>query len=268
MVMREQIRLQFAERLRHASSRSGVALWLAAFLMGVVAGPFGTFRELDAGARALFWALVVTAAMLGGHVARAVSQMLVRDGQPDRVDAVTILLMTAMVAPAVWAVFDLFQPPLTISEAPFLKVVLYVCFTTLVVVRLRRVLPIKGWYGAGPATSAEEGIDAQIPPEPRLADRLDREIQGTILRISAKDHHVEIATEKGTQTLRMRLMDAIGQMGPVEGYCTHRSHWVTREAIARVERESARRTWIYLINGDRVPVGRKYRPDLEAAGIL
>jgi DNA-binding LytR/AlgR family response regulator len=63
------------------------------------------------------------------------------------------------------------------------------------------------------------------------------------------------------------LGDAIDEMEPVKGICTHRSHWVALGAIKRVEREGAR-LFVVLRNGDRVPVSRKYRPRLEQAGLI
>ena len=74
-------------------------------------------------------------------------------------------------------------------------------------------------------------------------------------------------TDRGTEKLRLRLSDAIDEMEPVEGLCTHRSHWVTRAAIAGHVRESGK-LFVTLENGDRVPVSRTYRPQLEAEGLV
>ena len=87
-----------------------------------------------------------------------------------------------------------------------------------------------------------------------------------MLRLTANDHFVEIATDNGAETLRMRLVDAIDEMEPVNGYCVHRSHWVSHEAIDRIERENSHKIFVILNNNDRIPVSRKYRINLENAG--
>ncbi|MEZ5714276.1 MAG: LytTR family DNA-binding domain-containing protein [Paracoccaceae bacterium] len=68
-------------------------------------------------------------------------------------------------------------------------------------------------------------------------------------------------------TIRLRFSDAIAEMEPMQGYCTHRSHWVSHAAISGVEREPGK-LFLRLVNGDRVPVSRKYRPELEKARIV
>lgn len=265
--MRDKVRSEVTDGLRERIAPRMIALWGGGVMVMVVSGPFGTFRDLDLWARALFWALVMTTALVAAQLARSFAARFCGPKRSDLSDALEVFVMTALVSPALWGASHLFEPRPALGTAPVLQVALYVFLVVVVFVRLRRLVPTLG------PRSARFGVaDAGSLPDatatPPLLDRLDRDVRGVVLRISAQDHHVEIATNRGTQTLRMRLVDAIGQMEPVEGHCTHRSHWVTRAAIVRVERESAQRTWIYLTNGDRVPVTRKYRPELEAAGIL
>lgn len=105
------------------------------------------------------------------------------------------------------------------------------------------------------------------PKAPRLLDRVPDDLRGQVLRLSARDHLVEVSTCQGVVEIRLRLADAIREMEPVEGFLIHRSHWVMRDAIDRVERTSGK-VFLVLVNGDRVPVSRTYRAGLEAAGIL
>ena len=70
-----------------------------------------------------------------------------------------------------------------------------------------------------------------------------------------------LAEERGA------AQDAVNEMEPVEGFCTHRSHWVTRAAVKRVERQG-NRLYAALINGEMIPVSRKYRENLENAGLI
>ena len=269
MPQREKVKSEISYNLRAMFSVPTFVVWAAALLLAAVMGPFGTYEDLSLVPRTLFWGLVVTASILIGYVARVVATVVAGSDRPVLFDAVAVLMMTVLLAPLVKGIGLVFEPVFVFKMAPLSDMYLYVFAVALSVFLFRRLTP-----GIEPTTyrfiAGEEGsFPMQMEmPSPRLTRRLSSENQSTILRISARDHHVDIATETGTQTLRMRLTDAISEMEPVEGYCSHRSHWVARSAVARVERENAQKTWLILVNGDRVPVSRKYRAELENAGIL
>jgi len=134
------------------------------------------------------------------------------------------------------------------------------------------VLPYGALFAAGLVLVRQrEGVGAVDEnlsrPRPRLYLRLPQEFDGQIYRLTGRDHYVDVVTSEGTFTIRSRLTDAIAEMEPVAGYCAHRSHWITVEAIAGVERQGAK-TYLRLSNDDLVPVSRKYYPGLEAAGLV
>ncbi|SHE87595.1 transcriptional regulator, LytTR family [Ruegeria intermedia] len=101
----------------------------------------------------------------------------------------------------------------------------------------------------------------------RLVRRLPEGFSGDILRLSARGHHVDVVTTQGVFTVRLRLSDAVVEMDPVVGHCAHRSHWVAEAAVEGVEKAGGK-LFLRLCNGDLVPVSRKYKPDLEAAGLV
>ena len=107
------------------------------------------------------------------------------------------------------------------------------------------------------------------PPRavPRLTRRLPPSFSGRVFRLAVRDHYVDVVTSEGTFTVRSRLTDAIAEMEPVSGHCTHRSHWVADDAIRGIEKADGK-TWLRLVNGDLVPVSRKYRPELEQDGLI
>lgn len=105
------------------------------------------------------------------------------------------------------------------------------------------------------------------PEKPRLVKRLPPRFNGQIYRLTVRDHNVDVVTSEGIFTLRSRFTDAIAEMEPVPGHCSHRSHWVTDASIASVEREGSK-TFLKLVNGDLVPVSRKYKPLLEQDGLI
>ncbi|WP_322866386.1 LytTR family DNA-binding domain-containing protein [Aquicoccus sp. G2-2] len=116
-------------------------------------------------------------------------------------------------------------------------------------------------------TSISTATAQSLESAPRLLLRLPEDARAPVLRLSSRDHQVEVVTRLGAVLIRMRLADAIAEMEPVPGYGTHRSHWVAAAAIEGVEQDG-NRTFLLLVNGDRVPVGKKYRPGLESMGVL
>ena len=267
MFQREKLKSEFSENLRAMFSTPTLAVAVAAFILFVLAGPFGTFKDLALGPRALFWGLVVSVSVLTGYISRAVATLAVGHERPAWFDAVALGVMTLLLSPAVWIIGRMFEPVFVVKMASFLEIFLCVLSVALIVFVLRRLIP--GFKPRSyPFIASEDGALSTGLEAPRLLRRLPSETRGKVLRLSARDHHVDIVTRLGVETLRMRLVDAISEMEPVEGYCAHRSHWVARSAITRIERENAQKAWLVLANGDRVPVSRKYRQGLLDAGIL
>ena len=218
--------------------------------------------------RSFYWLSITTSAVVIGFCVRVVTAALFGSLRPLVSDVVATILMTAVFAPMVWGMRTTWGA-FSGETAPFFPSVALNTFVIagLVFVIQRHICS----YEPGSYLQHDPKIDPSdhtARPLPRLYRRLSVATTGTVLRLSGKDHHVEVVTTDGRETLRLRLMDAIHEMEPVEGYCTHRSHWVTRAAITDVERAPPGKIFIVLVNGDRVPVSRKYRPDLEAAGII
>lgn len=119
--------------------------------------------------------------------------------------------------------------------------------------------------------SSSDVADSTSQPEesikPRLTNRLPSGFSGQIYRLTVRDHNVDVVTSDGTFTIRSRFTDAINEMEPVPGHCTHRSHWVTDASITGTERMDGK-IFLRLQNGDLVPVSRKYKPKLVEDGLL
>ena len=104
---------------------------------------------------------------------------------------------------------------------------------------------------------------------PRIIARLPHQMQAPMVRMTVSDHYVEVYTEKGSHKILMRLRDACleAEADGLNGFCVHRSHWVMHDAISHASR-SGGREFLYLKDGTPIPIGRKYRHNVEAAGFL
>ena len=283
MSMKNKEKPLFARAFATLFSPLTIVVWFFAIVVAVIAGPFGTLEAMGLGTRVVFWIIVLSVSVCLGYLVREFAMATVGPSRPGLTDLAAVGLLTVIFAPFVWGLIRFIgvsgdRAPPTLAEIFFY--VFVVAGAVFVVRRLTpgiesqtyRFMPRKlmPQSSARATDTAERAADDQIysGPSPRLWRRLPPSARSAVLRISARDHHVDVVTKTATTSLRMRLKDAIDEMEPVEGYCTHRSHWVARRAIVRVGREGPQKIYVELTNGDRVPISRTYRPALEEAGIL
>ena len=267
-------------------SRSEAASWVLFSCLAAYTGPFGTY-SLSLGWRLLYWTLVVVISAAMGSIFLRLSWALLGPGRRAARDLLTAVLMTMCFTPVLIWLSRRFLSEEFSSAIDAFYFAQYVAIITLGVLAGRRVLPdvATAWRSDRAAEpKAKQPADAPAPapaaaaepvpdpapepsPQPRLMRRLPEGFAGPILRLTSEDHFVDVVAPDQTVRLRMRLADAVDEMDPVEGFCTHRSHWVVRDAIDGVERGGGR-VLLRMSNGDLVPVSRTYRPKLLAAGIL
>lgn len=237
-------------------------VWTATLVFAVVAGPFGSYDTMSWPVRTVYWAMVITAAIVVGFAARAAMRALLAGRYPGLFDLGASFLVGLVLGPVIWLLRGWMDPVLGPEDLSVLRID-FNCFLIAC-----GVFVVRRQIGAEAPTSYWAEPEPEAPAQTRLHRRLSCPPDAEIHRLSANNHYVEVATSAGVETLRLRLADAIEEMEPVAGICTHRSHWVAFSAISGTERESGSKLFVVLKNGDRVPVSRKYRPNLEDAGLI
>jgi hypothetical protein len=96
----------------------------------------------------------------------------------------------------------------------------------------------------------------------KLPHRLRR---ARLLALEAEDHYLRVHTDAGDALILLRLTDAIAAVETLDGSRTHRSWWVSKDAVDTVTRGDGRAT-LTLSNGISAPVSRTYAPKLREAG--
>jgi hypothetical protein len=112
-----------------------------------------------------------------------------------------------------------------------------------------------------------ETVYAKTPPDVPILDRIPSDLRADLIRLSARDHFVEIVTTLGKREVRMRLKDAVREIGDTKGHLVHRSHWVAENAIDGSNTQGGKVT-LRLINGDEIPVSRAHHKILQDEGVL
>jgi len=229
------------------------------WLLTTIAGPFGTLGVMTLGARGLYWLSIVTGGTLVGFAVFAVVLGVLGPRRPHMVSFLAAVVMTGVFAPYVIMMRSFFAsmtPGLYVDPAMITLNTFLFSFGIFVI---RSQL-------SDDVGNMEEPLNE--PVAPRLLRRLSSERQAEVLRLEAQDHLIMVVTENGAETVRMRFTDAIEEMEPVHGFCTHRSHWVAYRAVSYAARENAHKVFVVLKNGDRIPVSRKYRPNLDENGFV
>lgn len=237
--------------------RTNPLSYLALTMLLAFSGPFGTLTLGSFAYRLLFWSGIVCGAILIGRIGQhAVERWMTQRG-PLVQDLVVVVIMTICMTPFLWGfVYLMGHDQLMLS---LMGTAQYVAVVTAGLCVVRRSIP---GFGSVEDADQPETPPKPEPPKPRLARRLPTDFQMPVLRLTIDDHVVEVIGISATERLRMRFADAIDEMEPIEGFCTHRSHWITRDAVVGVERDNGQLR-VRLINGDLVPVSRKYRSNLD-----
>ncbi|MEP1386115.1 MAG: LytTR family DNA-binding domain-containing protein [Paraglaciecola sp.] len=91
------------------------------------------------------------------------------------------------------------------------------------------------------------------------------EKRGKLLCLEMSDHYVKVHTDKGHHMMLMRFKDAIQNLESYPGLQTHRSWWVAKDAVIKVEKVN-RKQQLILINELVIPVSRTYQSYLSETG--
>ncbi|MBI1415756.1 MAG: hypothetical protein GC146_00905 [Limimaricola sp.] len=240
------------------SGREGLRLlviWLAMSLVMTALGPFGSYHEVPTVPRAAFWFGIDAVAIILGLVVRRATQGLMAGRSEWVREGVSIVIFTLLFSlglDTLIAVIGHHATPIP----PLAEIVALVFVITLAVTAAYRIV----------GEHLRSGRKA--PERPRFYGRLAVGPQSALLRLAVDDHYVEAHFADGTsQRVLMRFSDAIAEMEGVEGFSTHRSHWVAREAVRGAARHKGRDVLV-LIDGSEVPVSRTFRPELVEAGLI
>lgn len=101
---------------------------------------------------------------------------------------------------------------------------------------------------ASPRAPATEGL---------LFERLPPELGRDVICLGNEDHYVRVHTTLGNALILMRFADALDSLSAMEGQRVHRSWWVSRSAVVRIDR-FGRTARLQLRNGLTVPVSQPY----------
>lgn len=154
-------------------------------------------------------------------------------------------IFTLLYTPLLWLLAHGMTGEKRDSITPFWLMILIVLIVSVVITQSRNHL-----------------IRQHAPVRARLFSRLSDKATREIYRVTVRDHHVDIFTDRGMETLLMRFADAIAELDGIKGNQVHRSHWVASDAMVKLGREKGR-YYLALKGGGQVPVSRSHREKIE-----
>ncbi|MEM9435972.1 MAG: LytTR family DNA-binding domain-containing protein [Pseudomonadota bacterium] len=244
-----------ARVLTRVFNLQNIGIWLLSATVAAYMGPFGTFLILEPLERTIIWFAILAWGLGAIAICMSVEDELLPDLSFAQREYGRLALMPPVIIAPMYPVVAAYLAPQAMPIGPVQALIACYLLGALVTVARFSIY------------FSHRGADAKAGAGPRLLQRLPGEEVGPILRITGKDHFVEIVTATGRYNIRMRLADAIKEMDGVEGLLTHRSHWVAREAILDVAREGGRH-FIVAKDEERIPVSRSNVAKLEEAGFF
>ncbi|ADE86911.1 LytTR family DNA-binding domain-containing protein [Rhodobacter capsulatus] len=264
-------------------------VWLVTSIFGIVAGPFGTEQFPLTGLLA-FWPITIGLGVLTGGLLRVIVRDYwgLRSFWPEA--PLIAVLATLGLTPLFLALARAVAGPAQ-NVPSIMEMTSYIFIMSIITSTLRHAVaatwpgtPVTGGAVTGmPVTGTPmtaEGRAGTVPPEPaptdpipprcdaaaRLMARLSPGLRAPLIRLQMRDHYVEVFTEAGSETVLLRMADAICAAEGVEGLQVHRSHWVARQAILGVMRGQGK-VLLALQDGTQVPVSRGNAPAVLALGL-
>ncbi|WDR07120.1 LytTR family DNA-binding domain-containing protein [Devosia rhodophyticola] len=253
------LRFTMREMRAQMTNRATQIVLLGLAMVFGLSGPFGTFDALEPLPRLLYWAVVVLSTYaIGTATANLVKFGLTPTGMNPWILALVEGFVGGVpVALCVLGINLVVMGDLGINPWHLLAYCMIICAGAIIITRLveRARVPV-AQTAAAPA-----------PQPPAILQRLPLPQRGKLQQISVADHYVEITTDKGHGLVLMRLGDAIGETGAVEGLQIHRSHWVALDAVVRCIRVDGK-PMVEMVNGTRLPISRSFLPAVKAAGLI
>lgn len=244
------MRLMLGELVRRILPPRVVASWFLVTVVMTATGPFATYQQFGTLGRFGYWALVLGVAVLFCALAFHAAWRLCAAHPFWLRLLLASALFTAVFLPIQWVIMLVLRGPVMGLE----RLTLVVAAAPLTVGMVKYI-----WLDA----DAPRPCESARPP--RILDRVEPEKRGTLLRVSADDHYVELLTDRGKSQILMRFSDAICELDGVEGMQVHRSHWIARDAVRGSHRRNGK-LFLMLVDGSEVPVSRGFQQAVADRG--
>lgn len=252
----DSMRLSPPSRWARRDYKRFLVIWLTASAALMVTEPFGT-AFLSIQQRLVYWPILIGIALVLSGMIRVLMPSF---GANHMLRDVVIGVAFALCfVPIIWVFTDVILGYAELNGAKMRELFFEITIFSI------GVSVVREWIERR-LKSRDEVVVKDVFEKPKLYSRFETSDGAQVVRLAANDHYVDVTLDNGkTERLLMRLRDAVAEIEPIEGFYTHRSHWVSN-AFAVKGRRNGGRDFIELTDGSLVPVSRSYKPSLVEAG--
>lgn len=249
-------------------ARAVVAATLVGIFLGIV-GPFGSYLNGSAVTRIAYWVLSMWLGVAFYGSAFVLARPLAaRSGVPLWIAGAFLVMAASLPQSLATSALALYFWPdlarLSLSQLDwFMQVLLLAGPVTLGYAFWTGLLSPQRAPGHMPDSAAGSDVDDASGLFALLPPRLGTDI----ICMAMEDHYVRVHTALGSDLLLMPMTRAVEDVAGVEGCRVHRSWWVARSAVLRID-GPARSMRLRLVNGMEVPVARRTVAMLRGLGWL
>lgn len=254
----------------------GFSLKRKAFTVGTlvavatVAGPFGTYVELEPLPRFAYWLLAVAGCGFFMNIGIYFALTHPEIGRFSAFKRLTAAVLVAAIPGAlVVMMLEFLFRSMTLTPGFAFKAWVFVALIGFVVgqndyrhflsrSQSDQPLPDETEEPSGTA----EDTAGQDRDEPVFFRHLKPGIGRRLVSLSMHDHYLEVVTDAGKDMILKRMGDAVAELSDYPGLQIHRSHWVALDAVDAMEREGGK-TQAVLRDGRKLPVSRSKAPELK-----
>ena len=234
-----------------------VVVWVVLTVLAALAGPFDTYESLTFLPRLAYWALVV-----GVSVGIDAGFRWVLRHWPIVWRVAARLGYAAVLGAVIHGINSAVFPAWT-GWGRLFWLVLIVWIVAMAVEGLVALM-----HHITLANHADIPAEAETPaPDAAFQQRLPHDKRGTLIRLEAQDHYLNVVTTAGEALILMRMSDAEMELAGFAGLRVHRSHWIAAAQVQDVNRAGGRLT-LLMADGCTIPVSRSFRSGVDAAGLL
>jgi len=254
-----------------------ILCWLSGSFVSALAGPFDTYSISTLDERLLFWGGI----LLVATVLSSAMQVSIRYLTPSW----GVLKRTGVCCGSfilVYWVFILFIVELIYGHLVQPHPLLLLAVVAGVSISIFTMI-----YLVSPETLAPQDThDAEVLPElhehPKqkavsdipIANGTNNDLRRlglvnghALIRLTMRDHYIEVFTNEGSNLVHMRFADALRVVAQLNGDQIHRSHWVNFDKIDSFVKDGAK-IGFRMSDGAVVPIARSQKARLKERGLI
>lgn len=233
--------------------------------VATMAGPFGTYLELSAGSRFVYWLLAIAGCGFFMNIGIYFALTHPDVSKVSRLLRLTVAVLIAAIPGAlVVMMLEFLFRGVTLTPGFAFKAWAFISAIGLAVGHAEARHTVAGPAEEGPVSPSQPVPEIRPPdPEPPVFFRQLKAGMGrNLVSLTMHDHYLEVVTDAGRDMILKRMSDAVAELAGYRGMRIHRSHWVALDAVTGLERSSGR-TLAILLDGRRLPVSRNHASELK-----